>query len=779
MAMAALLFTLFSLSAISTAAAQIQTPNITLGSSISINGNSTYWVSPSRRFAFGFYPIGNGFMVGVWIIGISNNTVIWTAKRDDPPISSGTVLLSTDGRLLLSSGGSNRSLIDASGVASYASMLDNGNFVLYNSNSNIIWQSFNFPTDTIVAEQRLIVEWTLFSHFSETNHSTGRFRIVMHTDGNLVSYPTDTTNTSRDAYWHSATWMGGRNVSLNLDTDGQLYLLNSTGFTVKNLAENRTGAFVYRATMDVDGIFRLYSHRIENNGSVSEESIVWKSLQLADLCEIKGTCGFNSYCNMGEDMVARCNCPEGFDFVDAQQTFRGCDTNFIKQDCGRGTEGSTWTVTTLENVYWEDDEYALLWVANEEGCKQACLEDCDCMAALFKGGRCSKQKLPLRYGNRTDSATTFIKVGRGGTVMDPTSREVTKTAFGKGVLVVGLVLIACSFITLLCSCFLVYRHKVVVYGRIPEHSSTPAFIEEMNLRSFTYDQLARVTDNFKEELGRGSFGKVYKGFLPNGINRTIAVKKIEKLAEEGEREFEAEMKTIGRTHHRNLVRLIGFCIEGSHRVLVYEYMSNGSLADFLFKAEAPPDWNERVRIALDVARGIHYLHEDCETHIIHCDIKPQNILMDECWIAKISDFGLAKLLMPDQTKTYTGIRGTRGYVAPEWHKSAPITMKADVYSFGIVLLELTCCRRHVEIEAAESEIVLLDWVYDCFECGELDKLVGNEEVEKKMLERMVWVGLWCTQEDPASRPTMKKVILMLEGIMNTPIPPSSSSVTAS
>ncbi|XXG72912.1 hypothetical protein AAC387_Pa07g1906 [Persea americana] len=135
--------------------------------------------------------------------------------------------------------------------------------------------------------------------------------------------------------------------------------------------------------------------------------------------------------------------------------------------------------------------------------------------------------------------------------------------------------------------------------------------------------------------------------------------------------------------------------------------------------------------------------------------------------------------MPDQTKTYTGIRGTRGYVAPEWHKSAPITMKADVYSFGIVLLELTCCRRHVEIEAAESEIVLLDWVYDCFECGELDKLVGNEEVEKKMLERMVWVGLWCTQEDPASRPTMKKVILMLEGIMNTPIPPSSSSVTAS
>lgn len=233
MAMVALLLSLLSLSAIYTSTPQTQTPNITLGSSISTNSNSTFWASPSRRFAFGFYPISRGFMVGIWIIGISNNTVIWTAKRDDPPISSGRVILSTDGRLLLGSSGSDRPLIDASAAASYASMLDDGNFVLYNSNSMIIWQSFSFPTNTIVAEQRLIVQWTLFSHFSKTNHSTGRFRIVMHDIGNLVSYPTATTNSSRDAYRRSGTWRGGRNVSLNLDSHGLLYLLNSTGFTIK------------------------------------------------------------------------------------------------------------------------------------------------------------------------------------------------------------------------------------------------------------------------------------------------------------------------------------------------------------------------------------------------------------------------------------------------------------------------------------------------------------------------------------------------------------------
>jgi serine/threonine protein kinase len=259
----------------------------------------------------------------------------------------------------------------------------------------------------------------------------------------------------------------------------------------------------------------------------------------------------------------------------------------------------------------------------------------------------------------------------------------------------------------------------------------------------------------------------------------IAVKRLEKLVEEGEREFQAEVRVIGKTHHRNLVRLLGFCAEGSKRLLVYEYMNNGSLGKLLFGDQRRPDWDERVRIGLDIARGILYLHEECEAPIIHCDIKPQNILMDEFLTAKISDFGLAKLLMPDQTRTFTVVRGTRGYMAPEWNKNVPISLKADVYSYGIMLLEILCCRRNIDVNVLEPEEILLSgWAYKCIVAGEVNKLVTWEVIDKNVMENMVKVALWCIQDDPFLRPTMKGVVLMLEGVTDIAIPPCPVSNSA-
>jgi tRNA A-37 threonylcarbamoyl transferase component Bud32 len=393
-------------------------------------------------------------------------------------------------------------------------------------------------------------------------------------------------------------------------------------------------------------------------------------------------------------------------------------------------------------------------------------------AALFMGDYCQKQKLPLRHVRRDKDVLykALLKVGHTSLIPKKPSIMITSR-----IEMVQIVLVTLGFTLLSCLALaifgrFIFKIRVLMYKTLLKKGSL-GLPEEVTLRLFTYTELKRATNDFKEELGKGSFGAVYKGSLNRG-KKLIAVKRLEKLVEEGEREFRSEMRAIGRTHHKNLVRLLGFCAEDSKRLLVYEYMSNGSLADLLFRAIWRPDWNERLRIALDVARGILYLHEECEAPVIHCDIKPQNILMDDFWTAKICDFGLAKFLMPDQTRTFTGARGTRGYVAPEWHKNIPISVKADVYSYGIVLLEIVCCRRNIDVNASTAdEIVLSSWVYKCFAARELNKLVFVEQADKMSLEKMVKVGLWCIQEEPALRPSMKSVVLMLEGITEIAIPP--------
>uniref|UniRef100_A0A5B7BWV4 non-specific serine/threonine protein kinase n=1 Tax=Davidia involucrata TaxID=16924 RepID=A0A5B7BWV4_DAVIN len=654
-------------------------------------------------------------------------------------------------------------------------MLDSGNFVLYDSNHEIIWQSFEHPTDTLLPGQRLLAGQELFSSISETNHSTGKFRLKMQHDGHLVQYPVRTPDTAEYSYWASGTMGSGDNVSLNLNDDGHLYLLNATGFNIRNLTDGGypTQETIYRMKIDVDGIFRLYSHRLDHSGSWS---IIWSSSN--DRCNSKGLCGLNSYCVL-MDQEAVCRCLSGFDFVDTSQQNSDCERNFTTESCKNKNGSTKYDIKVLENVTWHDDDsYSIISLTTEENCKEACLGDCNCEAALFKDRECRKQKLPLRYGRRSqsDSTTTFVKVGESATTTRPTTgspHKESKKVLRMDILIISVSLVTLSFLVFAISGALIYRNHVWAYKKISEKGNVE-LSEDVGPRAFTYAELEQVTNGFKEEVGRGSFGTVYKGTLSEN-QKVVAVKRLDKVSAKGEREFQTEMRVIGKTHHRNLVRLLGYCHDGPKRLLVYEYMHNGSLADILFTPENQPSWDERIGIALDIARGILYLHEECETQIIHCDIKPQNILMDEHRHAKIADFGLAKLLKPDQTNTFTGIRGTRGYVAPEWHRNLPVTVKADVYSFGIVLLEIICCRRSVEWSLPEDEAVLEQWVDYCFQARELGKLVGGEEVDKRKLERMVKVGLWCILDEPSLRPSMKKVLLMLEGTVDIPVPPSLTS----
>ncbi|KAL6346138.1 hypothetical protein AAG906_025418 [Vitis piasezkii] len=739
MASTALLFLLLSAFCVA-AAAQQRGSNISRGSSLTPTSNS-FWLSPNRLYAFGFYKQGDGYYLGIFLNGIRQKTVVWTANRDDLPVpSTATLHFTSEGRLRLQTQGQQKEIAN-SASANSASMLNSGNFVLYNSDGDIVWQSFDLPTDTLLPGQRLLAGKELFSSVSETNPSTGLFRLKMQNDGNLVQYPVETPDTSTYAYYASGTDGKGDNVTLNLDDEGHLYLLNTNGSNIKNITDGGNEN-LYRLRIDPDGIFKLYSHNLGQNGSWS---IKWSSS--ADKCAPKGLCGLNGFCVLLDDRPD-CVCLPGFNFVVASNWSSGCIRNFQEDFC-KSKDGSTkYTMSTLDNTWWEEASYSTLSLPTQEDCEQACLEDCNCEAALFEDGSCRKQRLPLRFGRRSLSNSNILFV---------------KKEIRTDILVISVSLASFALIILAISGVLIHRKNLWAYKKISETGNV-GLTEGVALRSFSYMELEKVTNGFKEEIGKGASGTVYKGAISNG-QRIVAVKKLEKN----------ELKVIGRTHHKNLVRLLGYCLDGPNRLLVYEYMSNGSLADLLFTPEKQPRWIERMGIALNVARGILYLHEECETQIIHCDIKPQNILMDEYRCAKISDFGLAKLLMHDQTNTFTGIRGTRGYVAPEWHRKLPVTVKADVYSYGIVLLETICCRRNVDWSLPEEEAILEEWVYHCFEAGELGKLVGDEEVDKRQLERMVKVGLWCILDEPSLRPSMKKVLLMLEGTVDIPVPPSPVS----
>ncbi|RWR82172.1 G-type lectin S-receptor-like serine/threonine-protein kinase LECRK1 [Cinnamomum micranthum f. kanehirae] len=750
--------------------------NITLNSSLSPTTNPTLWLSPSNRFAIGFYPQGTGFAVGVWLVGPSGKRVIvWTANRDDSPVSANSSLvLRSNGGLVLQSGGKDKTISNTTESVSFASMLDSGTFALYNSDSQIIWGTFDSPTDTILGGQRLSAGKHLISSGSEINQSSGRFLMAMQTDGNLVSYKIIEPLTTEDAYWASGTDRRGNNVTLNLDDNGFMYLLDTTGSNIFNLTKGfvariqNTTTNIYRGTLGVDGVFRLYLHRFERNGSTTE-SVLW-SLP-SEICDVKGFCGHNSYC-IGNETHANCRCPPGFHFVDPSQQYLGCDRTFTGEDCIAKKEGVKYDIFSMTNTLWKEDPYAFKSSMSEEACREECLQDCDCEAALFNNRKCYKQKLPLQYWRRKldGSTKTFVKFG-----LKPEQPCRSKKELRKEIMIVSAALVSFSFVVLAISGCLIYRNRVGSYKLLSETTKNGNESEDFAPRQFTYCELEKATDGFKEELGKGGFGTVYRGVLPKG-GRVVAVKRLDREIKEGDREFRTEMRAIGRTHHRHLIGLLGFCAEGSHRLLVYEYMSNGSLANLLFTTENRPNWNNRMRIAMEIAKAILYLQDDCETPIIHCDIKPQNILLDDSYHAKISDFGLAKLMKQDQTKTFTGIRGTRGYVAPEWHKNLPVTLKADVYSFGIVLLEIISCRRNVEIDAEDEEKILSYWVYDCFEAGKLHKLVNfHEEVDKKSLEEMVKVGLWCIQDKPSLRPSIKRVVMMLEGTIDIPPPPPPTS----
>lgn len=288
-----------------------------------------------------------------------------------------------------------------------------------------------------------------------------------------------------------------------------------------------------------------------------------------------------------------------------------------------------------------------------------------------------------------------------------------------------------------------------------------------NLRRFQFRELQVATSNFasKHIIGKGGFGIVYKGILSDGT--VVAVKRLKDgNAVGGEIQFQTEVEMISLAVHRNLLRLYGFCMTSSERLLIYPYMSNGSVASRL-KAKPALDWGTRKRIALGAARGLLYLHEQCDPKIIHRDVKAANILLDDYCEAVVGDFGLAKLLDHHDSHVTTAVRGTVGHIAPEYLSTGQSSEKTDVYGFGILLLELITGQRALEFgKSANQKGAMLDWVKTIHHENKLDMLVDKDlktNYDIIELEEMVQVALLCTQYQPNQRPKMSEVARMLEG----------------
>ncbi|XP_028790645.1 LEAF RUST 10 DISEASE-RESISTANCE LOCUS RECEPTOR-LIKE PROTEIN KINASE-like 2.7 [Neltuma alba] len=422
--------------------------------------------------------------------------------------------------------------------------------------------------------------------------------------------------------------------------------------------------------------------------------------------------------------------------------------------------------------------FGLSWSVNNEECNKC----------VNSGGQC---------GHSDQKFTCFCSNGSQGTAScssssSETSRNriniiaIVSAGGGVGIVIVLIAIIGCR-----SGCFKLGQ-KISKERTYDDHHHVETFVETYGTlapRKYTYSEVRRITKSFKTKIGQGGYGTVYKATMPDG--RLVAVKVLSETKGNGE-EFINEVASISRTSHVNIVTLLGFCYEKSKRALIYEFMPNGSLEKFIYKGEyslnpvCDFEWMRIYQISIGIARGLEYLHRGCNTRILHLDIKPQNILLDEDFCPKISDFGLAKICYKKESiVSISGMRGTAGYIAPEVFSRTygGVSYKSDVYSYGMLILEMIGGRKNFESGGSHAntsdDMYFPNWIYKEFEQSNVVATnVSITEEEKEVVRKLSLVGLWCIQTDPAMRPSMSKVVEMLEGpneSVSLPPKPSLSS----
>ncbi|ERM95261.1 hypothetical protein AMTR_s00008p00036610 [Amborella trichopoda] len=738
-------------------------PNFTATNLDFVDNGGVFLSSINNTYSASIYnPAGdNNFYLCV--LHTSSNRLIWSADRDTPISNFGQLSLTRGGFSLYRDDGT---LAWSAGIlareVSGLQLKDSGNLVLLDTSNRTLWQSFDYPTDTVLIGQPLVTGKSIIASTSGANPTSGDYSVS-------VSEADLSAIWSGQKYWSLANDpiatkdANGRVTQMAVNSSG-LYLLSGEPGSpdVVVIWQVSLPAAAFRlATVYPDSRFAVLSFA---SGSWNEDFV-----RPDDPCSCPLACGSIGLCRTSAGAGSPyCSCPSSFPAADSADPSHGCTPPISAPSCASNKSIEYLSfgtrVTYFATRYSEPIESV-----NQSGCEALCTGNCTCRGFFYSNqtGFCfllRDRVGSVRVGDdsRSSGYLKVLAAIEDGHRVD--SEAVPLVAFilapiGGALLITAILAGGITWWRKTSS-----KPVAKKAAKMVDSDSDLEFklIPGLPVR-FSFSELELATEHFKNQIGSGGFGAVYKGVLPD--TTVVAVKRINSVGIQGKREFYTEIATIGSIHHVNLVRLRGFCTKGAQRLLVYEYMNLGSLDRTLFEGGARVlGWGERVEISLGAARGLAYLHGGCRQKIIHCDVKPENILLNDSGEVKLSDFGLSKLLTREQSEMFTTMRGTRGYLAPEWLTTAAISEKTDVYSFGMVLLEIVRGRKNCLGGGGGQYFPML--ALEMHENGRYMELVDPRlggEVDAEEVRRVVRVALCCVHQEPALRPSMAAVVAMLEG----------------
>ncbi|XP_072966499.1 G-type lectin S-receptor-like serine/threonine-protein kinase B120 isoform X1 [Typha angustifolia] len=745
-------------------------------------------ISARKIFELGFFSRpgkSTRRYVGVWYYNLSADPVLWVANRDAPIAdSSGRLAINTDGNLVVVD--KNKNILWSSNTRvesndSTVQLLDTGNLVLNNSGT-VAWQSFDHPTDTFLPGMKVgldlqsNVNQLLTSWKSADDPGVGNFSMGIDPKRSTQIIIWKGTK----PWWRSGPWNGQVFVGIQNMVPTYIY-----GFRLSNFLQEQKMYFYYTG-YDSSHHYVLTSDGIDKYMEWSQDTKSWHTpfAQPITRCEHYNECG--NYGSCSDENSPICTCLKGYVPVnDSEWNSGNWNSGCVKRtlfQCERNTSASS-NGTVKDDGFWKMEQVKLPdlsdWyseVLTEDGCRVTCLSNCSCKAYAYTSGiGCLiwGQDLVDIHIFSSGGEDMYLRLAGSELVL---ADEKKKKHGAKLVALVVVFLVVFLFICIYLCWQCKKRRKdrkapgvqSTVNQGVNNVKDEAKDGEWGELPLLSFDSLVAATDKFSHMnfLGEGGFGPVYKGMLPEG--KEVAVKRLSRNSGQGMEEFKNEVILIAKLQHRNLVRLLGCCIQGKEKILIYEYMPNKSLNAFLFDPTKKEklDWKTRYSIIEGIARGLLYLHRDSRLRVIHRDLKVSNILLDEEMNPKISDFGLARIFGSDDNETNTKrVVGTYGYMSPEYAMQGVFSVKSDVYSFGVLLLEIVSGKKNSTYSNQELSLNLLGQAWKLWNEDNVMEFVDpsiRNSCSLKEVSRCINVGLLCVQDRSNDRPTMSSVIIMLE-----------------